>query len=77
MPPPRYTYNQFKKQYEAFNCTEEQKRQIFEDQQTQNEKSARVEGWSFVQRDEPLNDPLMGGPAEINLQHRDHGVARS
>ena len=34
MPPPRYTYNQFKKQYEAFNCTEEQKRQIFEDQQT-------------------------------------------
>lgn len=23
MPPPRYTYHQFKKQYEAFNCTEE------------------------------------------------------
>ena len=31
MPPPRYTYQQFKKQYEQFNCTEEQKRMIFED----------------------------------------------
>ena len=31
MPPPRHNYDQFKRQYETFNCTEEQKRQIFED----------------------------------------------
>ena len=34
MPAPRYTYDFYKKQYENFSCTEEQKRQIFEDVQT-------------------------------------------
>ena len=35
------------KQYENFNCTEEQKKQIFEDAQDSS-KTERVEGWSFV-----------------------------
>lgn len=53
MPAPRYTIPQYTKQYENFNCTEEQKKQIFEDAQDSS-KTERVEGWSFVQRDDDV-----------------------
>ena len=46
---PQMTYEWFKKKFENFSCTEEQKGQIFEDVQvTEDKRTERVEGWSFV-----------------------------
>ena len=46
---PQMTYDWFKKKFENFSCTEEQKGQIFEDVQvTEDKRTERVEGWSFV-----------------------------
>jgi len=69
MPAPRYTYDQFKRQYESFNCTEEQKKQIFEDVQNAPDAGCneRVEGWSFVQRDaSPLRQEMLANQNMIN-----------
>ena len=59
VPAPKTTYSYFKKHYEHFNCTEAEKKQIFEDPQTVDaSKGERVEGWSFVNRvDEPHEEP--------------------
>ena len=52
VPRPKATVAQYKEQYRNVECTEDQKRRIFEDidefDEEQNDNMKKVEGWSFV-----------------------------
>ena len=49
VPKPRYTMQQYRDQFRNVVCSEEQKRNIFEDyEEIDSVNNKQVEGWSFV-----------------------------
>lgn len=49
VPPPRYTTQHYKDQFRNVVCTEEQRRDIFEDfNEIESANNRQIEGWSFV-----------------------------